>query len=560
MNLLNKFLEKSEFENYEDYYANFKVNVPEDFNFAYDVIEEYAKIAPDKRALVWCNDEGEERIFTFSQLNAEVNKAANFFRRIGIKKGDFVMLILRRHYQFWISIYALHKIGAVAIPATHLLTKKDIIFRCECADIKMIICSDKGETREHVEESLPSCPTVEKCCILGKQKYDGWYNFDLEIESESDAFERPTDKERTHNDDPMLVYFTSGTTGNPKMVLHTFTYPLGHISTGKYWHNVVDDGLHLTVADTGWAKCSWGKLYGQFIAGTAQFVYDYSDKFIPTDLLDMIVKYRITTFCAPPTIYRFFIKSDMKRYDLSSLKHISTAGEALNPEVFNQIYAATGLKVYEGFGQTESPILLGTYMWDNPKPGSMGRPAAGFKAVLLRDDFSVCEPGEIGQIGFDITEGKPLGVLDCYYKDQEKTDSVFMNGYYLTGDLAWCDEDGFYWYVGRADDVIKSSGYRIGPFEVESALMEHPAVFETAITAVPDEIRGQIVKATIVLAKGYKPSDELKKELQNHVKKTTAPYKYPRIVEFVDELPKTISGKIRRAQLRDEDKNKTRSN
>jgi len=556
MNLLSKFLDRTEFTDYNDYYQNFKIKVPEDFNFAYDVIEEYAKVAPDKRAILWCNDEGQERTFTYAELNAEVNKAANFFKRIGIKKGDFAMLILRRHYQFWVSVYALHKIGAVVIPATHLLTKKDIVFRCNSADVKMIICSNYGEIREHVQESLPLCNTVEICCVLGEEKFDGWYNFDLEIEGESTDFPRPTGDEATHNDDPMLVYFTSGTSGNPKMALHPYTYPLGHISTGKYWHNVVDDGLHISVADSGWAKCSWGKLYGQLIAGAAQFIYDYSDKFVPTDLLELISKYRLTTFCAPPTIYRFFIKSDMKKYDLSSLVHISTAGEALNPEVFNQIYAATGLKVYEGFGQTESPILLGNYMWDEPKPGSMGRPAAGFKCVLLRDDFTVCDPGEIGQIGFDIRDGKPIGVLDCYYRDQEKTDSVFTHGYYLTGDLAWCDEDGFYWYVGRADDVIKSSGYRIGPFEVESALMEHPAVFETAITAVPDEIRGQIVKATIVLAKGYKPSDELKKELQNHVKKTTAPYKYPRIVEFVDELPKTISGKIRRVELRENDKNK----
>ncbi|MBQ6895262.1 MAG: AMP-binding protein [Clostridia bacterium] len=556
MNLLSKFLNKTDFTDYNDYYANYKLNVPENFNFAYDVIEEYAKCAPQKRAILWCNDEGEERSFTYAELNAEVNKTANFFKRAGVKKGDFVLLILRRHYQFWTSIYALHKIGAVAIPATHLLTKKDIVYRCNSADVKMIICSDKGDIKDHVKQALPECTTVEICCVLGEEKIDNWYNLDIEIQGESLEFPRPQGCDATTNSDPMLVYFTSGTTGNPKMVMHNFTYPLGHISTGKYWHNVYDDGLHLTVADSGWAKCSWGKLYGQLIAGTAQFIYDYSDKFVPTDLLELIGKYKITTFCAPPTIYRFFIKSDMKKYDLSSLKHISTAGEALNPEVFNQILAGTGLKVYEGFGQTESPILLGNFYFEEPKPGSMGRPTAGFKAVLIRDDFTVCDAGEIGQVAFDITEGKPVGVLDCYYKDKEKTDSVFVNGYYLTGDLAWCDEDGYYWYVGRADDVIKSSGYRIGPFEVESALMEHPAVFETAITAVPDEIRGQIVKATIVLAKGFRPSDELKKELQDHVKRTTAPYKYPRIVEFVDELPKTISGKIKRAEIRNTDKTK----
>ncbi len=556
MNLLTDFLDRVEFSGYEDFYKNYKVHCEKNFNFGFDVVDKYAEICPEKVALVWCNDEGEEKTITYGELKKATNKTANYFKSLGIKKGDMVMLILKRRYEFWYSIIALHKLGAVVIPATHLLTSKDIIYRCNAAKIKLIVSVADEVVAKHIEDSVDKCETLENVCVVNGS-YKNFLSFDEGINAASDVFERPVSaEEATTVEDNMLLYFTSGTTGNPKMVCHTFDYPLGHIPTAKYWHKVIDDGLHLTVADTGWGKAVWGKLYGQMIAGTGIFVYDYSDKFQPTDLLHMIEKHKITTFCAPPTIYRFFIKADLSKFDLSSLTHCTTAGEALNAEVYNKFYEITGQKLYEGFGQTESCLSLATYCWEEPNPGSMGKPSPYYKACLLNENGEVCDPGQSGEIVFDISEGKPIGVFNCYLYDDEKTAEVKDGKYYHTGDIAWCDENDFYWYVGRVDDVIKSSGYRIGPFEVESALMEHPAVFETAITAVPDEIRGQIVKATIVLAKGYEPSEELKKELQNHVKKTTAPYKYPRIVEFVDELPKTISGKIRRVELRNKDSKK----
>ena len=555
MNLLNRFLERTEFESYEDFYKNYKLKYDEDFNFGFDVVDEYARICPKKKALVWCDDEGREKIINYGELSKYTNKTANYFKSLGIKKGDMVMLILKRHYEFWYSIIALHKLGAVTIPATHLLTKKDVVYRCNSAKIKMIVCADDDVVTKHIEDSLPETPTV-KAIVVDRGEKEGWHSFEKGVEEASDVFERPDGDQKTTINDNMLLYFTSGTTGNPKMVCHNFAYPLGHIPTAAYWHNVKDDGLHLTVADTGWGKAVWGKLYGQMIAGTGIFIYDYSSRFEPSDLLEMVEKYKITTFCAPPTIYRFFIKADLTKFDLSSLTHCTTAGEALNPEVYNKFLEATGLKLYEGFGQTESCLSLATYKWETPHTGSMGKPSPYYKADLLNEEGEICDPGQTGEIVFDMSNGAPIGVFTGYLYDEEKTKEVLDGKYYHTGDLAWCDEDGFYWYVGRVDDVIKSSGYRIGPFEVESALMEHPAVFETAITAVPDEIRGQVVKATIVLAKGYTPSDELIKELQNHVKRTTAPYKYPRIIEFADELPKTISGKIRRVELREKDNKK----
>lgn len=555
MNLLNRFLERTEFESYEDFYKNYKLKYDEDFNFGFDVVDEYARICPTKKALVWCDDEGREKIINYGELSKYTNKTANYFKSLGIKKGDMVMLILKRHYEFWYSIIALHKLGAVTIPATHLLTKKDVVYRCNSAKIKMIVCADDDVVTKHIEDSLPETPTV-KAIVVDRGEKEGWHSFEKGVEEASDVFERPDGDQKTTINDNMLLYFTSGTTGNPKMVCHNFAYPLGHIPTAAYWHNVKDDGLHLTVADTGWGKAVWGKLYGQMIAGTGIFIYDYSSRFEPSDLLEMVEKYKITTFCAPPTIYRFFIKADLTKFDLSSLTHCTTAGEALNPEVYNKFLEATGLKLYEGFGQTESCLSLATYKWETPHTGSMGKPSPYYKADLLNEEGEICDPGQTGEIVFDMSNGAPIGVFTGYLYDEEKTKEVLDGKYYHTGDLAWCDEDGFYWYVGRVDDVIKSSGYRIGPFEVESALMEHPAVFETAITAVPDEIRGQVVKATIVLAKGYTPSDELIKELQNHVKRTTAPYKYPRIIEFADELPKTISGKIRRVELREKDNKK----
>ncbi|WP_038291525.1 AMP-binding protein [Acetivibrio straminisolvens] len=552
--MLEKYLSKVNFDSYEDFIQNFKLNIPENFNFAYDVVDEIASKTPDKIAIVWCDENGNEATFTFGQLKEYSDRTANFFKKAGIKKGDPVMLILKRRYEFWFAILALHKIGAICIPATHLLTTKDIIYRNNAADIKMIVCVAEDEVIKHVEESLEKSPSVMAKALIGKDK-EGWYNFNKEIENESPDFERPTGEDAPTNDSIMLLYFTSGTTGMPKMVSHDFTYPLGHIVTAKYWQNVIDGGLHLTVADTGWAKAVWGKIYGQWLAGSAVFVYDY-DKFVPKELLEVICKYGVTTFCAPPTIYRFFIKEDLSKYDFSKLKYCTVAGEPLNPEVYNQFYKATGIRLMEGYGQTELTVTLGTFPWMEPKPGSMGKPSAGYEIDLLDENGNSCEVGEEGQVVIRTDKIKPVGMFGGYYRDKELTNKVWHDDIYYTGDMAWRDEDGYYWFVGRADDVIKSSGYRIGPFEVESALLEHPAVLECAITAVPDPIRGQIVKATVVLAKNYTPGDDLVKELQDHVKKVTAPYKYPRIIEFVDELPKTISGKIRRVEIRAKDQSK----
>lgn len=549
MNLLNKFVNTTDFESYEDFFENFKLHVPDNFNFAYDVVDEYARICPDKKALVWCDDKGNKATFTFGDLKYYSDKTANFFLEMGVKRGDPVMLILKRRYEFWFSILALHKIGAITIPATHLLTSKDIIYRNNAADIKMIVCVNEPEVIEHIEKSVEKSPSLKIKAVLGTS-LPGWVNFNESVEKASPNFTRPTGDAASTVDDISLLYFTSGTTGMPKMVAHNFTYPLGHIVTAKFWQDCADDGLHLTVADTGWGKAVWGKLYGQWISGCCVFVYDY-DKFVPKELLEIIVKYGITSFCAPPTIYRFFIKEDLSKYDLSKLKHTSIAGEPLNPEVYYQFLKATGLKLMEGYGQTELTVTVGTFPWMEPKPGSMGKPAPGYEIDVVDEDGNSCEVGEEGQIVVKTDKMKPFGMFISYYRDPELTQTAWHDNVYHTGDMAWRDEDGYLWFVGRADDVIKSSGYRIGPFEVESALLEHPAVLECAITAVPDPIRGQVVKASIVLAKGYTASDELAHELQDHVKRVTAPYKYPRIVEFMDELPKTISGKIRRVEIRE---------
>ena len=550
--MLEKYLKKIDFSSYEDFIENFEINIPDNFNFAYDVVDEIAEKNPDKTALVWCDENGSEATFTFSQLKLYSDKTANFFTKAGIKKGDPVMLILKRRYEFWFAILALHKIGAICIPATHLLTTKDIVYRCNAADIKMIVSVAEDEVISHVEAAMDKSPTLEVKALVGGSR-DGWFDFTSEVESSSSEFIKPTGINAPSNDDIMLLYFTSGTTGMPKMVRHNFTYPLGHILTAKYWQNVTDDGLHLTVADTGWAKAVWGKIYGQWLAGSAVFVYDYN-KFIPKDLLNVISKHKVTTFCAPPTIYRFFIKEDLTKYDLSSLRYCVVAGEPLNPEVYNQFLKMTGMKLMEGYGQTELTVTLGTFPWMAPKPGSMGKPSPGYDIDIVDENGDSCETGEEGQIILRTDKRMPAGMFGGYYRDKQLTEKVWHDGVYYTGDMAWKDEDGYYWFVGRADDVIKSSGYRIGPFEVESALLEHPAVLECAITAVPDPDRGQVVKATVVLTKNYTPGDNLVKELQEHVKKVTAPYKYPRIIEFVTELPKTISGKIRRVEIRDKDK------
>jgi len=549
--MLETYLTKTSFDSYQDFIENFKILIPKHFNFAFDVVDEYARTEPDKIAMVWCDDKESEAKFTFGQMKKYSDKAANFFTSIGIRKGDPVMLILKRRYEYWFCTLALNKIGAITIPATHLLSTKDIVYRNNTADVKMIVCVPDPEVVQHVEEAEAKSPTLKRKVLIGTKRI-GWLNFTEEMEKSSDLFTRPQGSDAACNDDIMLLYFTSGTTGMPKMVNHNFAYPLGHILTAKYWQNVKDNGLHFTIADTGWAKSAWGKIYGQWLSGCAVMTYDY-DKFHPKNLLHVIEKYSITSFCAPPTIYRFLIKEDLTKYNFRHLKYCVVAGEPLNPEVYKQFFDATGMKLMEGFGQTECTVAVATYPWMEPKPGSMGKPSPGYDIDILGPDGKVCEVGEIGQIVIYTNKRKPVGMFSGYYRDDELTKKVWQNGIYYTGDTAWRDEDGYYWFVGRADDIIKSSGYRIGPFEVESALLEHPAVLECAITAVPDPERGQIVKATIVPSKNYHPSDELAKELQEHVKKVTAPYKYPRIVEFVTELPKTISGKIRRVQIRDQD-------
>ena len=549
--VLDKYLSQTEFQTYSDFTENYKIHIPENFNFAFDVVDEIASRTPDKIAMVWCNDKGEEAIFTYGQMKVQSDKAANFFLSAGIGKGDPVMLILKRRYEFWFCILALHKIGAIAIPATHLLSTKDLVYRNNAADIKMIVCVPEEAVINHVEEAEAKSPSFKVKALIGEDK-EGWLNFNSGLELSSEHFVRPTGELASRNEDIMLLYFTSGTTGMPKMVNHNFIYPLGHILTAKYWQNVVDDGLHFTVADTGWAKSAWGKLYGQWLSGSAVMTYDY-DKFVPKNLMEVIEKYRVTTFCAPPTIYRFLIKEDLSKFDLGALKYCVVAGEPLNPEVYKQFLEETGIRLMEGYGQTECTVALATYPWMDPKPGSMGKPSPGYRIDLVDETGTSCEAGDEGQIVIYTDQGKPIGMFNGYYRDEQLTGKVWHDEVYYTGDMAWRDEDGYYWFVGRADDVIKSSGYRIGPFEVESALMEHPAVLECAITAVPDPDRGQVVKATIILSKNYHASDELARELQEHVKKVTAPYKYPRIVEFVTELPKTISGKIRRVQIREED-------
>ncbi|WP_300935020.1 AMP-binding protein [uncultured Muribaculum sp.] len=554
--MIENFLEKTEFSSYKDFMENFHVRVPENFNFAYDVVDRWADEDPDKPALLWTNDRGECHQFTFGEMKKYSDQTASFFQSAGIGRGDMVMLILKRHYQFWFSILALHKLGATAIPASHLLTEKDIVYRCNMAGIKAIVSTGDKIIVDHVEKALPKCPTLNVLVSTGPIVPDGWFDFNKSIAA-AKPFERP--QLANTNSDVSLLYFTSGTTGEPKMVAHDFTYPLGHIVTGYIWHNLRPDSLHLTLADTGWGKAVWGKLYGQWIAGANVFVYDY-EKFAPVDVLHMIQKYGITSFCAPPTVFRFLIREDISKFDLSSLKYCTIAGEALNPSVFEQWYKLTGIKLMEGFGQTETTLTVATYPWIEPKPGSMGKKGPVYDIDLVDENGDPVEDGVHGEIVVRLKPGqKPLGLFKEYLNDPVLTAEAIHDGMYHTGDVAWRDQDGYYWFVGRKDDVIKSSGYRIGPFEVESALMTHPAVVECAITGVPDEVRGQVVKATIVLAQAYREQagDNLIKEIQDHVKRVTAPYKYPRIIEFVDELPKTISGKIRRVAIRDNKKKET---
>lgn len=558
MSLVERYLPRTEFESYEDFKANYKVIVPENFNFAYDIIDEWVKQDPDKLALVWCDDKGHEKRLSFKDVKILSEKIANAYTSLGIKKGDCVMLMLRQRIEVWACLVALHRIGAVAIPATFQLTPHDIDYRCNAADIKIITAVDDDEIIKHIKASLPNCPTLTHICMVGENIPEGWVDFRKLIDESPEGFKRPTGEAANKLTDRMLMYFSSGTTGMPKMVAHDFSYPLGHITTAKYWQKVQEGGLHLTVADSGWAKFGWGKSYGQWICGAVNVAYDNYGRFDPHNLLEVMQRLKLTTFCAPPTIYRFLIKEDLTKYDLSSIKHAGIAGEPLNPEVFYQFKKATGLEVTEGFGQTETSVILANYPeWFPIKPGSTGKPSPLYDIDIIDDNGDSCEDGVPGLIVIKNTSKLyPAGLFKGYYKDDEANARAWHGDTYSTGDTAWRDSEGYFWFVGRKDDVIKCSGYRIGPFEVESALLTHPSVLECAITAAPDPIRGQVVKATIVLARGYTASEELKKELQNHVKNATAPYKYPRIVEFVDELPKTLSGKIQRKKIRTEDAEK----
>ena len=556
--MVERFLRQTHFESVEDYNRNLEFIVPDHFNFAYDVVDAWAEEEPERLALLWTNDEGLERRATFAQLRSQSNQAAAYLQQLGIGKGDPVMLILKRRYEWWVVMLALHKLGAVIIPATHMLTRHDVVYRNTRASVRAIICVDDPYVMGQVEAAMPDSPTVETLVAVTASPDIhlsngalGWHDWHAEW-LQAPEFKRPAHV--NDNDDTMLMYFTSGTSGEPKMVAHDFLYAMGHLTTGVFWHNLHPGSLHLTVADTGWGKAVWGKFYGQWFAGATVFVYDH-ERFSADALLRQIEKYRVTSFCAPPTIYRFMIREDLSRYDLSSLEYCTTAGEALNPAVYEKFREQTGLQLMEGFGQTETTMTLGTMPWMKPKPGSMGMPNGQYDIDLLKPDGTSCEDGEKGEIVVRVGNTKPIGLFKEYYRDEALTQEAWHDGIYHTGDMAWRDEDGYYWFEGRTDDVIKSSGYRIGPFEVESALMTHEAVVECAITGVPDEVRGMVVKATVVLGAEWKAKAgaDLVKELQEHVKRETAPYKYPRIVEFVDELPKTISGKIRRVEIRQRD-------
>ncbi len=548
--IADKFIDTEVDENGVLQHISFKNE--DKFNFAFDCVDAIAEKTPDKRAMLWVSNEKEEHTFTFGDMKKYSAMTANYLESLGINKGDRVMLVLKRHYQFWFTILALHKIGAIAIPATNQLVEHDFDYRYKAAGVKAIICTADGDVSMHAEKAAEAFPDMVKVLVGGKRA--GWHDYNSEMNLCSDVYKRKADT--ACGSEPMLMLFTSGTTGYPSIATHSHTYPLGHYPTAKYWHNVNPDGLHFTISDTGWGKALWGKLYGQWLCEAGVFTYDF-DRFHSEDILPMFAKYNITTFCAPPTMYRFFIKEDLSKYDLSSIRYATTAGEALNPEVFHQFKKATGLTIMEGFGQTETTMAISNLVGTSPKIGSMGKASPLYDIVILDPDGNESATGETGEICIHTPNGKaPCGLFLGYYNNQEKTDSVWYDNYYHTGDQATMDEDGYLWYVGRIDDVIKSSGYRIGPFEIESVIMELPYVLECAVTGVPDPVRGQAVKATIVLTKDTAPSDALEKEVQNYVKSHTAPYKYPRVVEFVDELPKTISGKIRRVQIREEDKRK----
>ena len=527
---------------------DFRIDCPPGFNFAYDVVDDIAVNDPDRRALVWAHENGESKTFTFADIKRLSDKTCNYLKAKGLKKGDFVILVMKHSYQFWYLTVALHKMGVVVVPATYMLKPHDIKYRVNSANIKAAFVTIQTDIADSFDATT-DIPCLEHKFIIGGQR-DGWEDFDTEMEKYPETWERVPNK----NTDHFLMYFTSGTSGNPKMAMHDFTYPLGHILLAKHWHQVDPKGLHWSVADTGWAKNAWGKIYGQWIMESAVFVYEY-DKFEPSDILDMIEKFKITTFCCPPTMFRLYLNAGLEGHDLSSLKNCCIAGEALNPDTYETWYKATGLKLMEAFGQTESSVIVGTLRGMTPKPGSMGKPSPQYKVKLVDAHGNEVPHGQDGEIVVSIEPRVP-GIFKEYYLDENKTAETLCDGWHHTGDMAWMDEDGYIWYSGRNDDIIKSSGYRISPFEIESVLMEHPSVLECAVTGVPDPVRGQLVKATIVLREEFEPSDELKIELQKYVKNGTAPYKYPRIVEFVKGLPKSISGKVKRVDIRNEDKRK----
>ncbi len=542
---------------YDDFNKHFAIKRPESFNFAYDVADRIANEEPDRLAVLWTDENGACERYTFGMLLEESNRAANFFASLGIGKGDKVLLILRRHLQFWPILMALHKLGAVGVPATHLLTEKDIKYRVDAAEIKAAVITHRDpHLLTAAIDAKAECKSLQTLVVL-EGELDGFHSYGAEMPRHSAVFTKPQGEAYAHNYDMMLLYFTSGTTGMPKMVAHDFYYPLGHIVTSLFWQQCIDGGLHLTISETGWAKSVWGKLYGQWLCGSAVFVYEFG-RFVAKDILRQLMEHKVTSFCAPPTMYRYMLQEDFADYDLSAIKHYSIAGEPLNPDMAAEWLRRTGIELREAYGQTELVVTLATFPFMKVCPGSMGKPSPLFNVDIIDDNGNSCEPGVTGEIVVRTTDDNlPVGMFSGYYRDEALTQSVWNHGIYRTGDTAWRDEWGYYWYVGRADDVIKSSGYRIGPFEVESALLEHPAVLETAITAVPDPLRGQVVKATIVLKPGFAPEETLKIELQNHVKRITAPYKYPRIIEFVEALPKTISGKIRRVELREKDQKAT---
>lgn len=557
--IIKRFCPQTEFSSYEDMKKNFSITVPDDFNFGFDVVDAWADIEPEKLALVWTNDTGEMQRFTFRDVKDASNRAANFFNACGIKKGDTVLMILKQRPEVWFMIVALHKIGAVAIPGSYQLTQKDLEYRLKVANVRMLVTVSDDEIVNTAAVCLPKFKNVHTFATVGADDIPGAVNYRKVIGGYSNEFPRPQGEAATAATDSALLYFSSGTTGMPKMVRHDYSSALGQISTALYWQCVQENKVHLTQTDSGWAKFAWGKIYGQWVCGAAIGAYD-TEKFVPKGMLDAIMRLRPATLCCPATIFRFLIKEDLTGYDFSFIEHASLAGEPLNPEVFKRIEQLTGMRIYEGFGQTESSVLLANFPWMEIRPGSMGKPAAIYDIDLLDEHGNRCEDGIVGSICIKgVKENHPVGLFREYWKDDEAMGKSFENGVYNTGDTAWRDADGYYWFVGRNDDVIKCSGYRIGPFEVESAIMEHPCVLECAVTAYPDPLRGEVVKATIVLARGYEASEALKKELQDLVKRVTAPYKYPRIIDFVAALPKTSSGKIKRTDIRAADLQKLKS-